>query len=329
MQKLYYYPALPKSGKYPNHYSSYYREALSNYFKIIDTRPLKGFLLPLQLTIVAWKANVYIFNWIENFPYRHFRYIQYALLIICFRIIKWRKKKLIWMFHNIHPHSNTNKYTESIMTYLFNNASLIIAHSKEAADFAQQKTTRKVIYRCHPITSLLDNTSSIESHNNKYDVLIWGSILPYKGIPEFLSYLNSIHSQLSVYVVGKSDDEKLTKAIYAECGEYISFSNKHLDFQELKSLIKDSKYVVFPYIGSSVSSSGALIDTIAMGGNPVGPNKGAFKDLSEEGCCHVYNNYEDLITILESDIKIDKQSVSVFTQKNSWINYVKSIINEL
>lgn len=328
MQKLHFYPALPKNGKYANPYSSYYREALSDYFRIIDTRPIKGFLLPLQLVIAAFRADVYIFNWIENFPYRYFKYIQCFLIILCFRIIKLRKKKLVWMFHNIHPHAETNKYSEHIMKYLFNNANLIIAHSKEASKYAQQKTTSKVLYKCHPIVPSLDD-KLMKNSKKQYDVLIWGSILPYKGIAEFLSYLNSKHSQLSVYVAGKSKDEKLTKAIKSECNEYISFSNRFLDFQELKRLIINSKYVVFPYIGSSVSSSGALIDTIAMGGNPIGPNIGAFKDISEEGCCHVYNDYTELMAILESDIKISNQSVLAFIQTNNWKNFVKSVINEL
>lgn len=329
MKILHYYPALPKNGKYANPYSSNYRTALSKYFKITDTRPLKGFLLPLQLAFAAWRADIYIFNWIENFPYKHFRCVQYHLLILCFRIIKMRGKKLVWMFHNIHPHADANKYTESIMAYLLSNASLIIAHSREAADYAQQKAVCKVIYRCHPIVPFSDSKSVEFCSKKKYDVLIWGSILPYKGIPEFLSYLNSIHSQLSVLVVGKSKDEGLTKSIQAECNELISYSDRRLEFKDLENLIKGSSYVVFPYIGGSVSSSGALIDTIAMGGNPVGPNKGAFKDIAKEGCCHVYNDYAELVSILENDLKISKLSVSTFIRENSWENFVKSIISEL
>lgn len=329
MKTLHYYPALPKGGKYANPYSSNYRTALSKYFKITDTRPLKSFLLPMQLAFSAWCADIYVFNWIENFPYKHFRCVQYHLLILCFRIIKLRGKKLVWMFHNIHPHDDANKYTKSIMAYLFSNASLIIAHSKEAADYVRHKKACKVIYRCHPIVPFSDSKPVGFCSKTKYDVLVWGSILPYKGIPEFLSYLNSVHSKLSVLVVGKSKDEELTKAIQVECNEHISYSDRRLDFHELENLIKGSRYVVFPYIGGSVSSSGALIDTIAMGGNPVGPNKGAFKDVAEEGCCHVYNDYAELASILESDLKISKLSVSTFIRENSWENFVKSIISEL
>ena len=117
--------------------------------------------------------------------------------------------------------------------------------------------------------------------------------------------------------------------IQAECNELISYSDRRLEFKELENLIKGSRYVVFPYIGGSVSSSGALIDTIAMGGNPVGPNKGAFKDIAEEGVCYVYNDYAELVSILENDMKISKQSVLTFIRDNSWDNFVKSIIDEL
>ena len=327
MNKLHYYPALPKSGKYANPYSNHYRKALSEHFKVIDTQPLKGFLLPLQLVIAAWKADIYIFNWIENFTYTHLKHVQCFLLILCFRIIKWRKKSLIWMFHNIHPHTGAGKYSEKIMTHLLNNATLIVAHSKDAANYAQSQAKCKVIYKCHPIEPFPNKTQHTDM--KKFDALIWGSILPYKGVVEFLSYLNSTHSRLSVYVAGKSKDETLTQAIKAECNEYVSFSNEYVDFHKLAGLISNSKFVVFPYIGNSVSSSGALIDTIAMGGNPVGPNKGAFKDIAEEGCCFVYNDYNELENILKSNAKIAKCAISTFVRTNSWKSFVESVINEL
>ena len=330
MKKLHYYPALPKNGQYANPYSDHYRKALSKYFKIVDTRAYKGVLLPFLLACSAlFKADIYLFNWIESFGYRYLKTLQYLLIILCFRIIKWRKKRLVWMFHNIHPHAKYGKYSSKIMDFLFKHADLIIAHSKEAAEYVQSKAKCKVLYRCHPVPPSFKLKMADKNNTPIYDVLIWGTVLPYKGVVEFLSYLTEIHSQLKVCVIGKCNDELLAQSINSLCSDYINFSNQYVDFQELSKLISQSRYVVFPYIGTSVSSSGALIDTIAIGGNAIGPNKGAFKDLADEGCCHVYKNYDELVNLIERNAQLDREAVRVFLHKNSWRNYVKSIVNEL
>lgn len=327
MKVLYYYPAPHKDGTYGNPYSSYYREALSKYFRVIDTKPFKG-LLSIQLVYAAlFRADIYLFNWIENFGYRYLRHFQYLLILFCFRIIKWRDKKLIWMFHNIHPHSGGDKFSIGIMNYLFKYSDLIITHSKEAAIYAQTRAKCKVLYRCHPVPRL--NKLNKKTNNiYTYDVLIWGTILPYKGILEFLQYVNNNHIKLHIYIIGKCNDYSLQSRIKSLCSENISYENRYADFQELHSLINRSRYVVFPYIGTSVSSSGALIDTIAMGGNVIGPNKGAFRDLADENCCCVYDDYSELVNLIKGDIKPDKEFVNRFLQENSWDNYVNSIIDE-
>ena len=328
---LHYYPSPKPDGKYSNPYSIYYREALSKYFKVVDTQLWKGCLLPAQLAWAALtKADVYIYNWIENFEYKHLKRIQFGLLLLGFRIVKWRKKKLVWMLHNLQPHSVAGgRYSQKIMSFLFCHSDVIIAHSKEAVQYAQQVAKGKVMYRCHPIIPQKKNVLIPDEPTEKYDILIWGTILPYKGIPEFLGYLTSTDTFFKILIVGYCKDENLKKSVMAYCNDHITFINERIDFTALNVLIKNSRYVLFPYFGDSVSSSGALIDTIAMGGNPVGPNRGAFKDLSEEGCCLVYNNYTDLMRILHSNHQIDQSTITTFMHNHSWNNFVESIINEL
>ena len=328
MKVLHYYPAPLPNGKYLNPYSIYYRDALSKYFKVIDTGTARNFLVPILLIWSAlFRANIFLFNWIENLSFKRVRFVQFLLIMLCFKIIKWKRKKLVWMFHNMHPHAGESTYSERIMNYLFRHADLIIAHSNEAKRYAQNKTNHKVIYRCHPVPPICKK--DVTADHVTYDILIWGTILPYKGVVEFLSFLKKNHSKLKVHVVGKCYEDSIVKSIEKLVSNNISYSNKHAEMSELQELIQQSRYVVFPYIGTSISSSGALIDTIARGGNCVGPNKGAFKDLAEVGCCLVYDNYEHLLNIIDNHRHVAAKNVNDFLEKNTWENYVLSILPDL
>lgn len=328
MRRIYYYPSPRLGKKYLNPYSICYRESLNKYLEVVAESFSIGPLIPIQLIWAALvKADIYLFNWIENFGYKHFKIAQFYLLIICFKIIKWRGKKIVWMFHNIHPHAKTDVYSDGVMSRLFEYADLIVAHSKEAAQYAQKKSKGKVLYRCHPVRPICDIALSNKMY--EYDILIWGTILPYKGIPEFLSYVNSSENSLKILIAGSCNDKELDTRIREQCSERIIYQNRRFDFTELKQLTDKSRYILFPYIGTSVSSSGALIDTIAMGGNAIGPNKGAFKDIAEEGCCFVYNDYAELMNILNRKPELDRTKLIDFIHRNSWDNFVKSVINEM
>ena len=107
--------------------------------------------------------------------------------------------------------------------------------------------------------------------------------------------------------------------------EHIHFENRRVSFDEIASLVKNSRYVVFPYVGESISSSGVLIDTIVLGGVPIGPNKGAFRDLSEEGVCLIYKDYSDLIKMVHQEVIIDEKQRSVFLSNHSWEQFTNHI----
>ena len=42
-----------------------------------------------------------------------------------------------------------------------------------------------------------------------------------------------------------------------------------------------------------------------------------------------YKNYDELVNLIERNAQLDREAVRVFLHKNSWRNYVKSIVNEL
>jgi hypothetical protein len=78
-----------------------------------------------------------------------------------------------------------------------------------------------------------------------------------------------------------------------------------------------------------VSSSGALMDTIALFGNIIGPNTGAFKELEENNICKTFNSYEDIEHIVNSNKQNNINACKDFIKENSWSSFAKKIKLEI
>lgn len=327
MKKIYYYPSCPPGG-YPNPYSNNVKNALTKYGNVLDNNNISVQPAVKGLLKNCCKADVYLLNWIEGIANHRGGYLQFFLARLCLLLIRIRGKKIVWTLHNIHPHGGANGYSEKMSSYLYSHADVIIAHSIDAQEYAEKKANCPVYYVCHPFNTF--ERVAVKKEKSQ-DVLIWGTIYPYKGIPQFLAEVKSRNVVLTIRIVGTCSDTSILEEI-GECikdNHNILFENRRPDFDELAQLIATSKYILFPYIGSSVSSSGALMDTIAMGGVAMGPNVGAFKDLCKEGICVTYNDYDDMFRKLESAPRISKQYVDRFVKQNSWDNFAKFVTEHL
>lgn len=326
MKSLYYFPSASRHG-YPNPYSIHYKKALEHYFKVLDKENAPRFFLSWCFLKHSFVADIFIVNWLESIPFLRLGYVQYLLVLFGLRIIQWRKKEIIWMFHNIHPHQGDNKYSKKIQNILFKQSKLIISHSQKAAEYARQRTYTKVIYKCHPVSQI--SVNPFKEDVEPCDVLIWGTILPYKGVYEFISEKNVQSSNLRIRIIGKCSDNELCDILKSKCNERITFENRRVDFDELAACIAHTRYVLFPYIGDCVSSSGALIDTISLGGIPIGPCVGAFKDLEMEGVCLTYNKTDELVELLKGNSTLAADNINSFMSNNSWQNLASEIKNQI
>lgn len=325
MKKIVFYPNAGKKG-YSNPYCQNYKDSLKSQMEV-ETRFEKLNISQVYLFLNLFSGDIYILNWIEDLPNHKFSYLQFAFVKFCVFIIKIRRKKIIWMFHNFHSHSNNSSILNfKTRNLLLNKSDLIISHSKDGAQFANQYAHCKVIYKCHPVAKIIQPL--IDSQ--QFDVLIWGDIFPYKGVSEFLNYVKYKTHSLRIKIIGKCVDNYLICNIKESCSKNVIFENRRASLKEIYSYVQSCKYVLFPYIGDSISSSGALIDTIAMGGTPIGPCIGAFKDLSDEGVCLSYNSYDELYNILVmSKIIISQKIRNEFVIKNSWENFANCIYKEI
>lgn len=322
--KLLYFPSAEKNGKYPNPYSTYYKLAMGKYYNVYDSdnhRPLG--LQSVHMLYRSLFADVFILNWLEEIGNYSYGRIQMELSKLAIIIMRIRKKKIVWMFHNVYPHSGETKYSANMRNFLLRNSSFIVTHSQEACTFIKGRTEVPAYYYCHPVMPF--HLSDVELSIEDFDVLIWGTIHPYKGVLEFISLEELQKSSLKIKIIGTTTNDNLINSIKMHCNSNISLELRRADFNELAAYIKKSRYVLFPYVGGSISSSGAMMDTLIMGGNPVGPNVGAFKDLEKEKVCLIYKDYQDLLKILKSNLSILEEDRERFIRDNTWDSFASNI----
>lgn len=317
--KLFVYPTGGQGPVSSNPYIGNMKKTLSKEFELIN--PQYKWKLPRMLVFLlnSFKAKVFVFNWVEDSAAERGGNIGALMSMLGLRIVKWRKAKIVWIFHNIHSHGGETKWTQRFRRFLFKNADLIVAHSKEAAEYAARYANCRVEFKNHPV-ELIDYPEW-KGEVQECDFFYWSSILPYKGVLEFLSNPLCEKTGKKIKVLGKCRDSALWDRIESLSSEHIVVENRAADFSEVAAQCKKAKYVIFPYIGDSISSSGVLMDTLLMGGTPVGPRRGAFADLADVGCCITYNHINEVFEYPTDDehrLRLDIGKVRRFINDNSW-----------
>ncbi len=419
--RIYVSPSANRKSGYPNRYFVILKKSLAEYFDVLDSDNEPYLTQGWALLRHSFKADIFLLSFVETIAFHKLAFIQYLMVRLSFLVMRMRRGKIVFIFHNPRPHKGENWMSRSLTRLQLERSCLVISHSCETASFARGllseygRSPDKVRYICHPIVepsaadvagasamdasgeaqealaagsvasveergapAVLGNEASCQGASSvaaavsraSDEILIWGNILPYKGVLEFVSSTAVRIAGLKVRIVGRCKDSALAADIekaVAQCnagesaggfvpadsgsfesdsasrecskdGEFpggvipdavtfhrtkIVFENRSADFDELAALVRSSRHVLFPYLPGSVSSSGVLMDTLAMGGNPVGPAIGAFADLARENVCQVYGSEAEMIEILKSDRRINPDTLRDFISRNSWHSYAK------
>jgi len=274
------------------------------------------------------RADAFLLNWIENVPLYNFGIGQFLYTLMFILILKLRRKKIIWVRHNLVPHTVNSAFKSwmcmVIMKIMKRRADIVITHSSNGIDDICSKDKRGY-YIIHPIKK------SVIRHSEKvYDLLIWGSIARYKGVVEFLKFNRDTPSlrKNNILVVGKCSDKALESDILNCLAPNVTFENRKPEFNELNGLMQAAKYVLIPYNSPSVLSSGVLMDSLSSGASVIGPAKGAFLDLSKDSRLNVltFNDFSELESLIKREVHNKIDNYYSFIEENSWDNFAKKMV---
>lgn len=324
MNRLYFYPKIDLSKvNSPNPYILNMEKSLAEYFTIVNKGHTKMGVLEFYAHLN--KADSFVFNWIEDLPIKKFGKIQILFFLFFIFISKSMNKKIIWVLHNKYSHDvKKNWWTDLMFRVMVNYSDLIFTHSQEGIAFVSENfkgKEKKVFYMPHPMQPLFDLDSNKEK---EYDLLIWGSIYPYKGVVEYLEKMegeNKGTDKIKVLIVGKCFDKAYLGRLKKCLNENTTFIDDFKTLEEIKVFAQKSRFIFFPYISSSLLSSGTLMDSMRMGVKILGPNTGAFKDLSYMNLIEVYDDFSEIqkkIKTYETLELLDINELKAFFNNNTW-----------
>ncbi|WP_434662563.1 hypothetical protein ACMYSL_10115 [Klebsiella sp. MISC125] len=329
--KVYFYPPLfnknkNKNKNIDNPYTKNFINSLKPYFSVND-KPSTMIGL-LDFLHASLSSDIVILNWVDNIAHKKFAYLQYLLFRFVIKILMLRKVRIVWVFHNIHAHQGENLITKKINNIMLKRSDIIIVHSLEAQEYLSDKTLSQVEFCHHPIKNIVTQPFDNIEKINEVDFLIWGTIEPYKGVLEFVQFCfnnQDISSKWKVKIIGSCKNLMYEEEIKKYLCSNIIYENRKIEFNELLLQIRNSKFVLFPYTSTSVSSSGALMDSISMGANVIGPAKGAFLDLSKEKICNVFSNFCEIDGFYQNYNKSNLESIVKFIESNSWDQFANKL----
>lgn len=267
---------------------------LGRHYRIANTQTNRGLL---DVLLKMPKCDVLYFNWIEDVADKKFGALQVGLLALILAFAKMTNKKIVWFLHNNLSHRKKNLWLKKRVVALMKHFSdIVLSHSREAkVDGLKQN----IQVFDHPID---DYYPIMPATRFAYDLLIWGTVSPYKGVSEFLAFNQNTTAlrNYKILIAGKFVSPEYYEVIQTLKAPNVLIENKILSEDELVQLFAASQFVLFTYNATSVLSSAALCKTLSYGKTIIGPETGAFKELGSKGLIYNYNSFEELEYLLKS-----------------------------
>lgn len=236
-----------------------------------------------------------------NFQWTIFPFFDIFLFVVL-------RKKLVFTFHNVKPHSSNKKY--SLYFFLLSKIS--------AKNLFVSKYTKSVFEKGNPFKGVryyilphgfmpLDvevdcNAKNDTSSNyaNKTRLIFWGNVKDYKGIEFLANSVNALrHNKIELEIYGKYDEDQIKYHNFFN-GNGIISKDKFMDMNEVFGLITDpSALLVLPY--KSASQSGVMYTYLAHKVPFISTNTGeAARFLTEIGLESMLFKYGDVESLLNS-----------------------------
>ncbi len=269
------------------------------------------------------KIDYVFFHWAENICERKFGLMQTFLLFILLPVLKLKRVNIIYTVHNKVSHTNNHyKLKKLISKTLIKYSTCIITHAKDGIPFINSLVKKKnnIVFFPHPVM----DERPFPDVKKDIDVLIWGSIAPYKGIHNFLEQIakKDFSEKWKIVIAGKISSKAYSQKILSIINPNVKIIDEYIEEDQLKELIARSKIVLFPYHADTILSSGAFAKTIIFPAHIIGPRCGSFSDFDDFEHVDTFSDEKEMINLIESRLSetnyLNKDFSSKLLNLYSW-----------
>lgn len=318
-KSIYVFPPSNPLRKGKNPYVLNFEKSLRQFFILPERKKVYDGVIDL---LVCFRAGTWIINWPENLIFRRFGFLQVFLYSILMLTGKLFGKKIVWILHNKKSHGSSGMFSNFAVIVTARLNSLVITHSSEGVQYYQKRFKRNnIVYYPHPVYPDLHFDYQCKP---EYDLIIWGSVMPYKNITNFLRYAKEDEALKlkKVLICGQCKDLKYSEEIenLIKFMPNFSFLNKFIEDNILIDMIAKSKAILFTYGEESTLSSGALVFSLNARKLIIGPDLGSFRDLGIEKMIANYKSFNEIAGISDN-FQFDVSRVDDYLKNYTWQNF--------
>jgi hypothetical protein len=335
MKSAYLYPVTARyESEIVNPYMDDFQKCLENEISFLNIHKPSSTGI-LDLIKYYFRVNYIFLHWPENIPDRKYGFLQSFFLLFILLLTRLTRKKIIWTMHNKVSNARTNLFLKRVLfRSLIRNSTKIITHASDGLNIVEKNSkqdSKKVFVTPHPVKK--QKELPLSSGQIENDILIWGTIVEYKGIDKFLEYLHESGNinKYNIIIAGKVLVNSYYKKIKNLLGEKVKLINEYLDKKELIQIAGKSKIILFPYSKAGVLSSGVLMDSLSWKRTILGPDVGAFRDCADQNIIFSYSDFNDLVqkieNILNNGIEIEQEVLNEFLAENTWPKFSQRILS--
>lgn len=198
-------------------------------------------------------------------------------------------KKLVMSIHDPIPHSGEKDRKEAILKFIYFNFPikkryLFYSHyaKSQFEKFHKKDDSLKEVLQMSSYTYFNKIIQPLKVETKH--ILFFGRLSKYKGINILLEALPSVLNEFPdeiLVIAGKPiNDYKLNNEIISKYKKNIVLIKKYISNVELVQLIRESKFIICPYIDAT--QSGVLMTSFALNTPVIASSVGAFPEYIKE-----------------------------------------------
>jgi beta-1,4-mannosyltransferase len=273
------------------------------------------------------QLDVLVLHWIENVPDRRGAAAQVALLHALLRSKRRLGVRVVYVLHNKVSHDPDRTAAKArVQRAMLERADLVLTLAGEGVRYATAlcpSVAGRIHYLPHPMHAEPFTPGMQPFDQRPYDLLIWGRLAAYKGLTDFVEFLNAnaLQDRYRIKVAGSFTDRRASTTL-AAAAPYLDIDDRVIPDAALRDLMAQSRIVLFPYRPDTVLGSSALMASLASDACIIGPHAGAFRDCADLGLISVFDRLADLPGAIDRALASDRTAMldrrRAFAARYTW-----------